>query len=425
MNKIEEPLQLAHIACPNRVIRSAVHSFLGTTDGHMTDAEYDMYAELAANRVGTIISGHCAVSPIGRANPEQINIFADTYIPQFRKAAEIIQAEGAHFIVQISHAGPRAVDVDDLVDVSARPLKKNREARALTLDEIRQIEQDFIRAAQRVQQAGADGVQLHAAHSYLLSRFIDTTFNQRTDAYGGSIENRFRIVENIVGGIQAACGPDFPIFIKINSDTKADDAAYEQDMVYMLGRMKALGIALAELSGVDFINQPRDARLYYLERAARLRSAVDLPMSLVGGDPFPGGYGAGARGRYRYGFSRAPAYRGAGFHSQGAGRAGKSQMRVLLPLLCDAAHAPGGALRIAPSAACQKLTRQPIGKFCLLVYRLTTIKLSDILSCNRMFRVQETSFARNRQILCEGFFVPFYGICEEIICYFCRKRVLL
>ena len=75
MNKIEEPLQLAHIACPNRVIRSAVHSFLGTTDGHMTDAEYDMYAELAANRVGTIISGHCAVSPIGRANPEQINIF--------------------------------------------------------------------------------------------------------------------------------------------------------------------------------------------------------------------------------------------------------------------------------------------------------------------------------------------------------------
>ena len=283
MNKIEDPLQLAHIACPNRVIRSAVHSFLGTTDGHMTDAEYDMYAELAANQVGTIISGHCAVSPIGRANPEQINIFADTYIPQFRKAAEIIQAEGAHFIVQISHAGPRAVDVDDLVDVSARPLKKNREARALTLDEIRQIEQDFIRAAQRVQQAGADGVQLHAAHSYLLSRFIDTTFNQRTDAYGGSIENRFRIVENIVGGIQAACGPDFPIFIKINSDTKADDAAYEQDMVYMLGRMKALGIALAELSGVDFINQPRDARLYYLERAARLRSAVDLPMSLVGG----------------------------------------------------------------------------------------------------------------------------------------------
>lgn len=283
MSKIEEPLSLAHIECPNRVIRSAVHSFLGTLDGRMTEAEYDMYRELAQNSVGTIITGHCCVSPLGRANPEQINIFSDDYIPQLKKAAELIHGEGARFVVQISHAGPRAVDVEDLVDVVARPLKKNREARALTLAEIGQIEQDFIQAARRVQQAGADGVQLHAAHSYLLSRFIDTTFNQRTDDYGGSAANRFRIVENIVRGIQSACGPDFPIFIKINSDTKADNTAYEQDMIYMLGRMKELGVELVELSGVDFINQPRDGCLYYLERAARLRAQVDIPMSLVGG----------------------------------------------------------------------------------------------------------------------------------------------
>ena len=283
MSRIEEPIELAHIRCPNRVIRSAVHSFLGTADGRMTEAEYAMYQELAANSVGTIITGHCCVSPLGRANPEQINIFSDEYIPQLQKAAELVHAAGARFVVQISHAGPRAVDVEDLVDVVARPLKKNREARALTLAEIHQIELDFIQAAHRVQQAGADGVQLHAAHSYLLSRFIDTTFNQRTDAYGGSAAKRFRIVENIIMGIQAACGRDFPIFIKINSDTKTDNAVYEQDLLYMLGRMKELGIELVELSGVDFINQPRDGHLYYLERAGRLRAAVDMPMSLVGG----------------------------------------------------------------------------------------------------------------------------------------------
>lgn len=283
MQKITEPIQLAHLACRNRVIRSAVHSFLGTPDGQMTEAEYQMYEMLAAHDVGTIITGHCCVAPTGRANPEQINIFSDAMIPQFAKAAELVHQQDTRFIVQINHAGPRAIDCEDLADVVARPLKKNREARMLTGEEIRTIEEAFIAAAVRVQQSGADGVQLHAAHSYLLSRFIDPLFNTRTDLYGGSVENRFRMTEEIILGIQQACGPDFPIFLKINSDTKGDDAAYGKDILWILERCKSLGIELVELSGADFINQPRESTLYYLARIKQLRQAVDIPMSLVGG----------------------------------------------------------------------------------------------------------------------------------------------
>ena len=283
MNRVEEAIALAHLSCRGRLVRSAVHSFLGTTDGYMTEDEYAMYEELAANGVALIITGHCCVDPLGRANPEQINIFDDVYIPQFVRAAELVHAGGARFVVQISHAGPRAIDVEDLADVTARPLKKHREARELTIDEIHSIEQAFVQAAVRVQRAGADGVQLHAAHSYLLSRFVDPTFNQRTDVYGGSAENRFRVVENILRGIREVCGPDFPVFVKINSDSKTEDAVYEQDLRWMLQRMKELGVELAELSGVDFINQPKEARVYYLERAARLRRETGISMSLVGG----------------------------------------------------------------------------------------------------------------------------------------------
>ena len=283
MNKVEEAIELAKLSCRGRLVRSAVHSFLGTKDGYMTAAEYAMYEELAAHGVALIITGHCCVDPRGRANPEQINVFDDRYISQFQKAAELVHAGGARFVVQLSHAGPRAIDVEDLADVTARPLKKHREARALTLEEIHGIEQAFIQAAVRVQRSGADGVQLHVAHSYLLSRFVDPTFNQRTDLYGGSTANRFRVVENILIGIREACGSDFPVLVKINSDSKTDDEEYEQALQWMLQRMKELGVVLAELSGVDFINQPKDAHLYYLERAARLRRAVDLPMSLVGG----------------------------------------------------------------------------------------------------------------------------------------------
>lgn len=282
---IERPLALPNLTLKNRVIRSAVHSFLAGEDGYMTEAEYNMYESLADNEIGTIITGHCCVDPLGRANREQVNIYDDKYIPQFRRAVQYAHDRNVRFIVQINHAGPRAIDNDDLADVVARPLKKNRTARALTQAEIKEIEANFIAAARRVKESGADGVQLHAAHSYLLSRFIDPTFNQRTDEYGGDIEGRFRIVTEIIKGIHNACGPDFPVLIKVNIDTKADDAeGYHQDMVWLLHHVHALGVTLVEFSGVDFINLPRDATLYYLAQARQLKQEVpEMPLSLVGG----------------------------------------------------------------------------------------------------------------------------------------------
>ena len=285
MSPIEQPLELPHLKLKNRVIRSATHSFLPSEDGRMTDEEFAMYETLAKNGVGLIITGHCCVDPLGRANKQQVNIFDDSYIDQFKRAAAIAHAEGAAFVPQISHAGPRAIGVDDLADVSARALKKNRHARELTIDEIHHIVTHFVLAAARMKYAGVDGVQLHAAHSYLLSRFLDPTFNERTDAYGGSAENRFRIVREIIEGIHAKCGDDFPVLVKINLDTEHEDAAgYHDAMIYMLKEFHRLGVELVELSGVDFINQPKDATLYYLDEGKALKAAVpEQPMSLVGG----------------------------------------------------------------------------------------------------------------------------------------------
>ena len=285
MPKYQEPVALAHLRPKNRIIRSATHSFLPDENGCMTEAEYGMYEQLAKGGVGTIISGHCCVCQGGRANPEQVNIWGDGLAAQFTRAADICHASGALFLPQISHAGPRAIDTEDLADVSERDLKKGRHARELSPEEIRAIEMSFIAAARRLQKAGVDGVQLHGAHSYLLSRFLDPTFNQRVDSYGNSEENRFRIVENIITGIQAACGKDFPVAIKINIDSKYEDAElYARSLRYYLTRCQALGVEFVELSGVDFINQPKDAVLYYLDQAAALkREFPQLPLALVGG----------------------------------------------------------------------------------------------------------------------------------------------
>lgn len=284
MAKLLEEIQLKHMKIKNRVVRSATHCFLGNADGTMTDAEYAMYEELAKNDVGLIITGHCSISPIGMANEDQTAIYDDTFIPQFEKLHQLVKPYQTKIIAQINHAGPRAVNQEELAGVSAAELKKGKVARELTLAEIDKIKKEFIDAAYRVKQSGLDGVQIHAAHSYLLSQFIDKTFNHRTDAYGGSLENRFRIIREIIVGAREKCGEDFPIFIKINNDSRTEDDAYEAELLYMLKELETLEIEAVELSGVDFISQPRTATNYYIDRIARIKKAVpELSIVLVGG----------------------------------------------------------------------------------------------------------------------------------------------
>ncbi|WP_110954205.1 oxidoreductase [Anaerosinus massiliensis] len=284
MAKLLEEIQLKHMKIKNRIVRSATHCFLGNADGTMTDAEYEMYEELAKNDIGLIITGHCSVSSTGMANEDQTAIYDDTFIPQFEKLHQLVRPYQARIIAQINHAGPRAVNHEDLAGVSAAELKKGKVARELTLAEIGMIKKQFVEAAYRIKQSGLDGVQFHVAHSYLLSQFIDKTFNHRTDAYGGSLENRFRIVREILLDVRARCGEDFPLFVKVNNDTRTEDDAYEADLLYMLKEFETLGIEAVELSGVDFISQPRTATNYYINRIARLKKAVPgLPIILVGG----------------------------------------------------------------------------------------------------------------------------------------------
>lgn len=283
MIPLDKPVKLSHLTLKNPFIRSAVHSFLGSADGFMTDLEYQMYEELSSNNLALIISGHCCVLAGGLANKEQIRIDDDKYISQFRKAAALIHKNHCLFMPQISHAGPRAIDTTEFFDVSAGDLPKNHYAKELSLEQIATIRTAFANAAYRLKQAGVDGVQLHGAHSYLLSRFIDKTFNKRNDEYGGSIENRFRLCAQIIKDIKEKCGKDFPVAIKINNDTNTDNDDYATDMQYVINKCHELDVEFIEWSGVDFINQPRTSSLYYFDRIASFAKDAPLPMSIVGG----------------------------------------------------------------------------------------------------------------------------------------------
>jgi len=185
-------------------------------------------------------------------------------------------------VPQINHAGAKSNAAECPVSPSTIKLAGGKITKALSIDEITQIKEDFISAAYRVKQAEFDGVQVHAAHGYLLSEFISPITNKRNDQYGGTISNRFRIVREIIEGIAIKCGKNFPVFIKINSNSENDEA-YENELLYMLGEFKKLGVTAVELSGYDWRLRSIKEHHYYIERTSKMRETVGIPIILVGG----------------------------------------------------------------------------------------------------------------------------------------------
>ena len=280
--KAFEPITLSHLTLKNHFVRSATHDYMQQDDGLISEAQLDLYEELALNEVGMIITGHLYVSSEGRASADQNSIASDEVLPQLNQLVKRVTSHGSALIAQLAHAGAKA-RVKRPVGPSPLTLRDDVTCHELTVEEIHQLKEAFIQAAIRAQKAGFTGVQVHMAHGYLLSEFITPEYNWRTDEYGGNVENRFRLAREILLGIKAACGEDYPVFVKINSNVLTEDAAYEQDLVYILNQCHLLKVEAVELSGCDLFQKKRHDHLYYLERAKRLKQQVDILLILVGG----------------------------------------------------------------------------------------------------------------------------------------------
>lgn len=281
---IVTPLTLPHITLPNRVVRSATATSMADPNGYVTPQLEELYRPLAEGGVGLIITGHCYIAPQGIASPGQTGIHEDGCIPGLSRVAARKEGTGAKIIAQISHAGAKAPLTDLPVGPAAICLRKDgTAARPLERGEMEEIRDSFVKAALRAQKAGFDGVQVHCAHGYLLSQFLDPFCNTREDGYGRTAEGRFRLAGEVIEGIREACGEDFPVFVKINATTAGDDEAYEKDMAAYLNLLGECGVESAELSGHIVRKRGKADRLYFFERAAALRAKTSLPLMLVGG----------------------------------------------------------------------------------------------------------------------------------------------
>jgi len=239
-----DPIRLGNVELENRFIHSATYECMATAEGEVTDALAQRYRKLAQGRVGLLIPGYLFVHPHGRAIGNQAGIYDDAMIPGLRRLTDAVHAEGGKVVFQLMHAG-RQTKKRFTGQKPHGPSRQKRDqlylskAKAMSEEQIHQVIEAFARAGARAVEAGADGIQLHAAHGYLLNQFLSPFYNKRTDQWGGSDENRFRLVGQILEATRKAVPEGTPILVKLNSDDHTPEPGVTPDHAVTYATMLA------------------------------------------------------------------------------------------------------------------------------------------------------------------------------------------
>ncbi len=290
------PVRIGRLAVPNRFVRSATAEFMAEEDGAVTERLVELYRGLAEGEVGLIITGHAYVSPEGKAGPRQTAVYEDRFVAGLSRIAAAVHSFPSRVFLQLAHAGRQTkpkicgcepVGPSPILDPSSGVLP-----RELRGDEVRALIDAFVQAARRAREAGFDGVELHAAHGYLLSSFISPHTNRRADDWGGDASRRGRILVDIVRGVKAACGPLFPVIVKLNSTDFLPTGLTLAESVALAERLEGEGLEAVEVSGgmteagrgsVWPGLRTEDEEGYFVSNAAEFKRAVRIPVFGLGG----------------------------------------------------------------------------------------------------------------------------------------------
>lgn len=276
MKRLFESVALKNITAKNRLIRSATWEGIASPDGSVTEEAYEIYEELAKGGIGAIITGFTSVALHDYYFGGMMRLCDDSLIPQYKRLMDIIHAEGTPVITQLALGAYYR-------EIKGRFMRV--EPDDMTSDEIQYIIRQFTSAAVRAEKAGFDGVQIHAAHFFFLSRFISPAVNHRTDEYGNSTENRARILLDIISGIREAA-PKLHITIKTNSSDFTYGGLDESESLTICKLLDQAGIGSIEVSGNGTSVGGIKAHVnegYFVPAAAEIASAVSCPVIVVGG----------------------------------------------------------------------------------------------------------------------------------------------
>lgn len=260
----------------NCFIRSATNEFFFNDEDEITNEYLDYYEELAKNEVGIIITGHAFVAQQGRASILQLNPLNPANYSKLKELTKRVHQEDSVILMQLAHSGPKANTSITKEEVIGPSDEEN--CRSANEEDMKRIVKSFCEVAKVAEETGFDGIQVHCAHGYLLSSFINRDKNMRQDEYGGPIENRLKLVIEIINAIKETVSKDFIIAVKVDADTTSSD-----EFIQMGKMLERVGVDLIEVSGVGYSKLPKDSEGYWIKQCKDLKHNTGVAVAIVGG----------------------------------------------------------------------------------------------------------------------------------------------
>ena len=242
-------------AWKNRFMLAPLTNTQSHPDGLLSDEEFHWLVKRAEGGFALTMTCAAHVEARGQGFPGQLGVFGDQHLEGLTRLATAIKARGAIASLQMHHAGSRSPK--DLVGQPVCPSDEPKSgARALLPAEIEALRDSFIAAARRAERAGFDGVEIHGAHGYILAQFLSPEINKRTDAYGGSLENRARLIFEIIDGVRAQCRPDFQLGLRLSPERFGLKLPEIRDVVAEV--LRQAKIDFLDMSLWDYAKEPND-----------------------------------------------------------------------------------------------------------------------------------------------------------------------
>lgn len=296
---VDSPLTLpCGVRLPNRIAKAAMSEQLGEITGAPSTTLTRLYSAWGRGGAGLLITGNVMIDRRAYVEPRNVTLEDDRHLEAVGNWARAGSREGAIMVMQINHPGRVAVGPLHRRPVGPSALRPRalgfnlRKPRALSLDDIADLRRRYTRTAELAVAAGFSGAQVHAAHGYLLSQFLSPVANQRSDRYGGSPENRRRLLLEVVADVRAAIGPAAVVSVKLNSADFQRGGLAEAESLEVALALEQAGIDLLEISGGNYEapamtgvvrDGAREREAYFLRYARELRARSAMPLMLTGG----------------------------------------------------------------------------------------------------------------------------------------------
>lgn len=293
---LKQSINIKNLKLKNRLVMPPMATAKSDEKGLVSEALCDYYKERAkGGYIGLIITEHSYVSNEGKASNEQLSLSDDNAIEGLKKLTDIIHKDGTKVFAQINHAGSatteeitgsKIVSASSVVNPGKKVGLPDIIPHSLSIEEIIDIENQFVEAAIRVKDAGFDRVEIHSAHGYLLNQFYSPLTNHRTDKYGiNCMENRIRIHVEIIKKIRAVVGEDYPIAIRFGGCDYMKNGSTIEDAVNACKIFEQAGVDLLDISGgmCRYMRKDNNEPGYFKDMTEKIKKAVSIPVILTGG----------------------------------------------------------------------------------------------------------------------------------------------